>query len=190
MLMCTEVVRRFSIGDAPFSLPLQAGCAYKCTQHRAFLMSSIPIDSPWMLSRDGCAAGRALYERHYSCSPATLRRRQRRGTRLFAGPGEKIVLLLKPPHTGLFVWRKYIPSHAVERVLECSIFRNESGLLSSKLVLEAERWAAVRWSGEQARTFVNARAVGGDGLCFKAAGWRKAGKSKGGLRILTKVLAS
>ncbi len=152
-------------------------------------MSVIPIDSPWELSRDGCAIGRALYERHYSCPPSALRRRQRRGTRLFAGPGEKLVLLLKPPHTGVFVWRKYIPSQATERVLECAIFRNESDLLSSALVLEAERWAATRWPGEQARTFINARAVGGDGLCFKVAGWRKAGKSKGGLRILTKSIA-
>lgn len=62
------------------------------------------------------------------------------------------------------------------------VFRDEGAfdgqVLSSSLILAAEKLAWLRWPNERLYTYVNTTAVSGDGLCFKAAGWRKCGRTK------------
>jgi hypothetical protein len=87
----------------------------------------------------------------------------------------------------LFVWRKFL-SDGGQQGVNCALFRNESPVLSSLLVLEAEQLAWQRWPGERLYTYVNPRAVKSrnPGYCFKAAGWRRCGETKRHLLILEK----
>lgn len=136
----------------------------------------------WRESRDGNPAGLALYRRHYSRHVY----RDGRDPALFVGPGEKTVLL-SHEDDALFVWRKFIDASGQQGV-NCAVFRNESPHLASAMILDAEKWATKRWPGERLYTYVNARRVRSDnpGYCFKPAGWRNAGLTRGGLLILEK----
>jgi len=53
----------------------------------------------------------------------------------------------------LFVWRKFLSADRQVGV-NCAIFRNESPILSSTLILEAERLAHARWPAERLYTYV------------------------------------
>jgi len=134
----------------------------------------------WYLTKDGDATCLALYERHYSC----YRYKDGRVRKLFAGPGEKIVL-----RTGdgdaMFVWRRFIDASGQQGV-NCAVFRNESPHLSSELVRQADAIADHVWPGRRHYTYVDPKAVrsSNPGFCFMAAGWRKCGMTKGGLLIL------
>ena len=70
--------------------------------------------------------------------------------------------------------------------INCAVFRNESSMLSSDLVREADELAWQKWPGQRHYTYVapNKVASAHPGYCFKKAGWRKCGTSKGGLVIL------
>jgi len=129
----------------------------------------------WRESRDGDPRGLALYRRHYS------RRRYADGRdpALFVGPGEKTVLL-SHDDDALFVWRKFIDASGQQGV-NCAVFRNESPHLASAMILDAETWAAERWPGERLYTYVNPRSIRSvnPGYCFKQAGWRAAGFTRG-----------
>jgi len=117
-----------------------------------------------------------LYERHYS----KYRYRDGRKTIKFTGPGEHLVLVL-PDYKALFVWlHNTIPRRDKQVGINCTIFRNESKFLSSKLILEAELWAYERWGAKRMFTYVNANKIQSNnpGFCFKKAGWRKCGISK------------
>lgn len=137
----------------------------------------------WYAIADGDPRGRALYQRHYSARHY----RDGRKPALFVGPGEKMVLLTTDGRA-LFVWRKFIDASGQTGV-NCAVFRNESDVLSSTLILEAEQLAWVRWPGERLYTYVNPRAVksANPGYCYKRAGWRTCGMTKGGLVILEKL---
>lgn len=128
----------------------------------------------------GCnPAGLALYERHYSCHHYS----DFRVRKLFAGPGEKLVLL-HSEGKALFVWRKFIENHETKpKGINCAVFRNESALLSSDLILEAERVAWCRWPGERLYTYVSANL---NGWCFIRAGWKQRGETKGRLKVFDK----
>lgn len=135
--------------------------------------------------KDGDTLGRQIFKRHYSYNPVHGSR-----SKLFVGPGEKMVLI---SHDGdaLFVWRKYISDDGQTGV-NCAVFRNESKIKSSELILEAEQIAARRWPGERLFTYVNAEKVKSvnPGFCFKAAGWKRIGETKKrGLVILEKIPA-
>lgn len=138
--------------------------------------------NPWIPVRDGDATCRAIFNRHYS------RRRYTDGRRpkLFVGPGEKIVLRTADARA-LFVWRKFLDA-AIPRQegVSCAVFRNEGNMLSSELIRHAMRHAWHRWPGERLYTYVNPRKIRSTnpGYCFLAAGWRRAGTTKGGLLIL------
>lgn len=138
-------------------------------------------DGPWLEVRDGHDDARALFDRHYS------RRRYGDGrfSRLFVGPGEKLVLIT-PGCDALFVWRRFISDDG-QRGVNCAVFRNESGRLSSDLIRGAVRAAWRRWPGERLYTYVNPARVrsANPGYCFKRAGWRLSGRSAGGLHILS-----
>lgn len=130
----------------------------------------------WQRSRDGDADCRAIFDRHYS--------RQRyadgRDPLLFVGPGSKLVLVL-PNLDGLFVWRKFRDDSG-QQGINCAIFRNESAVLSSALILEAEAFAWRKWpSDTRLYTYVDRKKTKpkrDPGYCFIQAGWRPCGLTK------------
>lgn len=139
----------------------------------------------WWLTKDGDKSCLALYERHYSAYKYADGRKRTQ----FVGPGENIVL-----RTGvadaLFVWRRYIDDTIPKQEgVECAVFRNEGGILSSELVRQADAIADVAWPGARHYTKVRASAVrsANAGYCFIRAGWRRAGHTKGGLLILERI---
>jgi hypothetical protein len=147
----------------------------------------------WVPILDGDDAARILFERHYSAA-ASLRLRQERGTRLFAGPGWKLVLST-PCRRALFVWRKFRPMNDQEGI-NCAIFRNESPLLSSRLIRAADAIADAYWPGEWHYTYVSAAKTASrrsrhspPGACFIHAGWRLLPEvtKKRGLAILERT---
>ena len=149
------------------------------------LQPLLPLsDTTWTRRRDGDPTVRALYERHYSCHHYRDGRRPAKTV----GPGEYIVLMTDEADA-LFVWRKFIDASG-QTGINCAVFRNETGgrLLSSELILDAERYARDKWPGERFYTYVDARKIlsPNPGYCFIMAGWKRVGKTKGGLDILAK----
>lgn len=147
------------------------------------------IDGYWCPVKDGDERAAALYRRHYSCYQYADNRRNEYGYRnrfLILGPGEKMVLLTVGCDA-LFAWRKFIDKSGQGGV-NCAVFRNESPILSSTLILEAEALAQHRWPGARMYTYVNPTAIRSTnpGACFKHAGWRTCGTTRGGLTILEK----
>ena len=138
----------------------------------------------WYQVRDGNPVALAMYERHYSAYHYA----DKRARRLFCGPGEKMVLLTLD-NTALFVWRKFIDGSG-QKGVNCAVFRNEDGLLSSLLIKEAVMICRRRWPLERLYTYVNAKKIksSNPGYCFLKAGWKKCGKTKGGLIILEYTL--
>lgn len=141
----------------------------------------------WSLSFRADQAARVIADRHYN--------RQSVGAAQFVPPGRCLVLVM----SGAF-WVTSWPfaehvKHAWAGAWVCSAFRNESTVLSSSLILEAE--AATRWTfGDPPSvpdtvlgavgfvTFVDASKVRrkrDPGRCFLRAGWTRIGETKGGL---------
>lgn len=85
----------------------------------------------------------------------------------------------------MFVWRKFIDDSGQSGV-NCAVFRNEGGVLSSELIRQADAVADHAWPSQRHYTFVSAPDVRSinPGFCFIAAGWRRCGMTKGGLLIL------
>ncbi len=125
----------------------------------------------WIETIDGDGFARLLADKHYS--------RKSIGAELFVGPGEKMVLVTLD-YNALFVWRRAVYRRDGQTGVECSIFRNESGLLSSTMIKEAMKLAWKRWPGERLFTYVADTKIRNinPGCCFKKAGWRKCGRSK------------
>jgi hypothetical protein len=142
----------------------------------------------WLTVKDGDPRAYALMRRHYTFHDYKDNRRRQlnyRNRNLFAGPGEKLVLIT-PDLRGLFVWRKFIDLSGQSGV-NCAVFRNESTLLSSDLIRAAMILAWERWPGERLYTYVNQNKIksSNPGYCFKQAGWTYCGTSKKlGLHIL------
>lgn len=137
----------------------------------------------WIVGQDGEPELRAIYERHYSCRQY----RDGRRPKLFIGPGEKIVLTT-PPRDALWVWRKFIDASG-QLGVNCAVFRNESPLLASDLVREADAVADLCWPSERHYTYVRAAAVKSrnPGWCFICAGWKRCGHTKRGLVVLERT---
>lgn len=129
----------------------------------------------WRASRDGNPMGLALYRRHYS----SRRYKDGRDPALFVGPGEKMVLL-SHLDDALFVWRRFIDASG-QLGVNCAVFRNESPHRASEMILDAEIWARERWPGERLYTYVNPDQIRSTnpGYCFKMAGWRACGHTRG-----------
>ena len=125
--------------------------------------------TPWVRVKDGNDIARKIFDKHYS---------RKNNAKQFIGPGQKLVLV---SHCGnaLFAWRKYISDNEQTGV-NCAIFRNESNMLSSYLILEAEKFAFDRWGKERLFTYVNANKIrsSNPGYCFKQAGWKTCGTTK------------
>ena len=155
---------------------------------RHVLESVFPIHDfrYWHEYKDGNPNALKLYERHYSCYHYADGRERK----LFVGPGEKMVLMTEK-QDAIFVWRKF-KDDSGQQGLNCAVFRNESNILSSELILEAEKIAATRWPNERMYTYVNPAKVrsSNPGCCFKKAGWIPCGSTKGGLLILEKQIGT
>lgn len=125
----------------------------------------------WYGAKDGDERALALFRRHYSCVLG-------KKAPLFVGPGEKMVLLTQSCDA-LFAWRKFIDDSGQQGV-NCAVFRNESGYVSSELILEAEQLAWQRWPGERLYTYVNPLMVASEfpGWCFIRARWKRCGTTK------------
>lgn len=115
-----------------------------------------------------------LFDRHYS----KYHYKDGRRPKLFVGPGEKLVLITQDGRA-LFVWRKFIDASG-QTGINCSVFRNESNLLSSTLIKEAMQIAFERWPGERLYTYVNPKKIKSTnpGYCFLSAGWNFCGYTK------------
>jgi len=123
----------------------------------------------------------ALADRHYS--------RRTVGARQFCYAGRKLVLRDTRGDV-LFVWMWPFDEMRMDGQTgyNCAIFRNESARRSSAIILEAEDAAIKKWGPNRLYTYVDGRKIRSTnpGFCFQSAGWRKAGKSKGGLTLLVK----
>lgn len=148
------------------------------------------LNGYWLEVNDGDARVAAIYQRHYSCYQYQDKRRSQYGYRnrhLVVGPGEKLVLL-SVDGLAIFGWRKFLDDSG-QMGINCSFFRNEGLVLSSELILDAERHAYRRWPGERLYTYVNPKAVlsSNPGYCFRKAGWQRCGVTKGGLMVFEKL---
>lgn len=140
----------------------------------------------WQACRDGDDGARSLFDRHYS----RIVYKDGRAPKLFVGPGQKEVLITLDG-LAIFVWRKFKDASGQQGV-NCAVFRNEGPILSSLLILDAERIAAARWPGDRLYTYVNPRGIRSTnpGACFKRAGWSTCGITKWNkLIILEKKVA-
>ncbi len=125
-----------------------------------------------------------LYSRHYSSAKngKTIRDWLQYG---IGGPGQHMILLTTDG-LALFGWIKNLHRKDGQKGVNCFVFRNEGASLSSALIKEACELAWSRWHSERLWTYVNPSKIASPnpGYCFKKAGWRFAGLSKGGLHIL------
>jgi hypothetical protein len=141
-------------------------------------------DEPlWWLTKDGDKDCLAMYERHYSA----YRYRDGRDRTQFVGPGEKVVLRTAQADA-VWVWRKFHDDSGQQGV-NCAVFRNESGYRSSCLIRQADQIADCLWPDSRHYTYVNPTrlASSNPGFCFLKAGWRRCGRTKGGLLIMERA---
>ena len=139
----------------------------------------------WRLSHRFDPAAVAIADRHYS--------RQKPGTPQFMPPGRCLVLLADTAD-GRALWGSSWPlakytQHAWAGAWICSLFRNEGAALSSEMIRQAVAATRAHF-GEPPQlgivTFVQPAAIRSTnpGYCFLKAGWRRVGKTKGGLPVL------
>jgi hypothetical protein len=151
----------------------------------------------WWMTKDGDLTCLQMYERHYSAH----RYRDGRKRRLFAGPGQKVVLRTNTGNA-FFVWRKFIDDCIDERTgapqqgINCAAFRNEGALQSSCLIRQADAIADCCWPDSRHYTYVDPKEVRGGlpGNCFLMAGWkyvrygRHRARTKSGKLILERIV--
>ena len=141
----------------------------------------------WWLTKDGDLDCLEMYERHYSAYIYADARERRQ----FVGPGEKWVFRSHDA-SAVWVWRKFIDDCIDGRTgkrqdgINCAVFRNESPVRSSDLIRQADSIADVLWPHSRHYTYIDPEKVASTnpGYCFLMAGWRKCGRTKGGLLIM------
>ena len=145
----------------------------------------------WWLTKDGDLDCLALYERHYSIRSWRDGRRRNTG---FAGPGERVILRTRGGNA-CFVWKPVFHDisrrDSGQRGVCCSFFRNESAYRSSDLIAQADAIADHLWPHCRHYTYVNPARIRSvnPGYCFLVAGWRRCGRTKGGLIVLDRPQA-
>ena len=138
----------------------------------------------WTLSYRADPVALPLANRHYT--------RQKPGTPQFVPPGRCVVLLSL---AGDALWVSSWPlaqyvKHQWAGAWICSLFRNESLVLSSELIREAVAITRQVWGEPPALgmvTFVDTTKVRKKrdfGRCYRRAGWQVCGRTKGGLLAL------
>jgi len=138
----------------------------------------------WRLSHRADKAALPLADRHYN--------RQKIGSSQFVPPGRCIVLLTlceRALWVSSWPFAEYI-RHAWAGAWVCSCFRNEGAGLSSELIRQAVAATRDIW-GEPPPlgmvTFVDrekTRHKRDPGRCYRKAGWKHVGETKGGLVAL------
>jgi hypothetical protein len=138
----------------------------------------------WRVSAKFDPAAARLADRHYS--------RRKPGSPQFMPPGQTLILIT-PAADAVFGWWRPHPRSGLRAMngldgWTCTIFRNEGPILSSRLILAAEReLLALHDVGPDGLlTYVfdaKVRSVN-PGACFKAAGWRRVGRSADGRKTL------
>jgi hypothetical protein len=138
------------------------------------------MEPMWWISKDGDRNVLALYERHYSA----YKYRDGRVRSLFMGPGEKVVLRTRDADAA-FGWRKFIDDSG-QQGINCAFFRNESSALSSDLIRQADAIADAIWPDSRHYTYIAATKIRSvnPGFCFLKAGWKRCGRTLGGLHVL------
>ena len=144
-------------------------------------------DGHWLSSNKFDPRALAIYERHYSARHYADGRKRVQ----FVGPGECMVLLTVACDA-LFVWvRNRMERYDGQEGVNCPVFRNESPVLSSDHIREADERAWHRWPGERHFTYVEdakVRRKRDPGRCFRKAGWRVCGRNADGrLTLLERV---
>ncbi len=136
----------------------------------------------WHLSYRADPRALPLADRHYS--------RQKRGSRQFVPPGRCLVLLTaRADALWVSSWPEYV-RHSWPGAWLCSLFRNESSLLSSDLIRQAV--AVTRWCWGSVPplgivTFIDPTRVRKKrdwGRCYRKAGFAPCGETRGGLIAL------
>ena len=148
------------------------------------------VDGYWLSVRRNDSRAFALYRRHYSAYK-NMKPYRAVGETNFLGPGECMVLLTSCGQA-VFTWqRNTVPRYDGQTGVCCTIFRNESPILSSDLIREADMLACQRWPGERHFTYVDhtrIRHKRDPGRCFRKAGWTVCGHNKDGrLTILERL---
>lgn len=148
--------------------------------------SLLMIDGNWLLSHKADQRAIGIYERHYSARHYADGRKRRQ----FCPPGETMVLLTATCDA-LFVWvRNRVERYDHQGGVNCTVFRNEGGVLSSELIREACDLAWRRWPGARLFTYVADGKIRSTnpGACFKKAGWKRCGRNADGrLTILERL---
>ena len=145
----------------------------------------------WGLSNRADPVARAIADRHYN--------RQRVGAVGFVPPGKCLVLCIDPDDNGAggAMWISHAPDpayvkHAWPGAWVCTAFRNEGAGRSSDLIREALAATVEAWGPPPPQgmlTFVDpSQTIAKDlpGWCFRRAGFKDRGLSKGGLVALVK----
>ncbi|MEK3718931.1 hypothetical protein [Paenibacillus sp. FSL R7-0333] len=137
------------------------------------IMLNLPQYGPWLVVPKGDDSCRRLADRHYS--------RQTIGSPQFTRPGHNLVLRTALGDAVWVTWSGMRDDGL--RAWECTIFRNESAVLSSEMIRAAVSATQAEWGAPPADgiiTYVDAGKVRSvnPGCCFKAAGWRQIGRSK------------
>jgi len=141
-------------------------------------------DALWMPVPKFTPAAAHLADGHYS--------RRTIGSPQFMPPGQTLVLLT-PDELAVFGWWRPHPDSGIVAMNKldgwtCTIFRNTGPLLSSELILAAERELLSRYAcgPDGLLTYVWDRKVASvnPGYCFKRAGWSAIGRSADGRKTL------
>ena len=149
------------------------------TMKKATTSTTTPI---WWLTKDSVLDCAQLYERHYSRYRYADGRA--RDNDQFVGPGEKVVLRTERADA-MFVWRVFIDDSG-QHGINCAVFRNESSHRSSELIRQADAIADCLWPDRRHYTYVDPAKIASTnpGFCFICAGWRRCGRTLGGLLVL------
>lgn len=146
--------------------------------------SAIALDEGWRVSHRFDKAALPLADRHYN--------RQKIGSPQFVPPGRCLVLLstdCKALWVTSWPFAQYV-KHAWAGAWVNSMFRNEGQQLSSHLILAAVQHTRFQWPEIPDLgmiTFINrdkVRKKRDFGRCYRKAGFRVTGETKGGLLAL------
>lgn len=137
----------------------------------------------WRLSHRGDPRAAQIADRHYN--------RQKIGSPQFVPPGRCLVLITEKADAfwvTSYPFAEYV-KHEWAGAWVCSAFRNESDILSSELIMEAVAISKWKWEPPDFGmiTFVDTTKVRKKrdwGRCYRKAGFKEVGKTKGGLIAL------
>lgn len=136
----------------------------------------------WHLSNRFDPRALPLANRHYN--------RQKPGTPQFVAPGSNLVLLSAAADALWVTLVQQHVQHAWPRAWNCSLFRNESGALSSSLIRAAVAASVWRYGPPPPEGFITfidpsrVRAKQDPGYCYLRAGWVPSGVTGKGLLVL------